>query len=858
MRRLTIIASFKRYKAWGAIGKCRAMKSRYPDILKEKLKYNPDPSQLSVFTQTLSAADGKDTTQLSTFDLLAVIRASQIISKDLDIGRLAQSLLKIVMENAGAQKGVFLTQNATGETTLHSIHNGQVEEKTTYPKSVMNFAVRTKKVVAIDDAAVSKFTGDPYFNNHKIKSVLCIPLVRNNRTTAALYLENNLSTKAFTKDRVLLLKTIASQASILVENSLLYSAIAKSESRYRGIVENAIDGIFQSTPQGKLITANKALAEMLGYDSPEQIVREVDDLALNVYADPIKRETIKAQIDTDGFVKDLEVELQKRNGAGTIIGLLNTYAVRSGTGEFVYYEGSIRDVTEKKQIETLKLEKKKSEIKASTKSRFLAHMSHEMRTPINTILGYSDLLKSFADKWQVPDKEKISDYTDTIVSSGHHLLTLINEILDFSKLESGKSPLNYQCFLISSMMADIDNQFRNKIESKGVKFNTLMGPDAKDLMIKFDETKLKKILYNLIDNANKYTQCGYIKVSVRNRWIGEDKLDMIWSVEDSGIGIAETGKIFEEFEQLSLDQNRINNGAGLGLAIVKREVQILNGDVTVKSILGKGSVFRLVFKAIETVQQPWGLEQNDSPRVLFSPANIIVADDHAKNRKLIKDYLISDNIVVFEAENGEEAIDILEQNQIDMVVMDLKMPLLDGYQATKQIKINTNTCHVPIIALTADITPSSKSKAMCCGCDGYLLKPVSRNDLTAEMRRFLAHRIIDPSQPQRASRKIRKIKIDYDLKLQHQLLQSLNDAQKRWRRLCNVMIISDIEQFAADIESVGSRYKSAAIAQWGKKLREHAENFNKKKIDAMMQVFPQIIKEIEHANSEAELSLTEL
>jgi PAS domain S-box-containing protein len=852
-----IIKAFDRFKHWGALTKCRAMKSRYPKIFKKSLKCAIEPvQQYGHMEPTLRANTGEttETTELLKVDLLSVIRASQAISMEMDTGCLAERMLQIVIENTGAQKGIFFIENANGQLMVKAVKNGSPgRESSNHPASVVNFAIRTNEVVVLDDAASEgSFCDDEYIKQRNIKSLLCIPFLRNGKAIGVLYLENRQTSRAFTKDRILLLKTIATQAAIFIENCQLYDSVTKSEARYRGIVENAMDGIFQSTPEGKLLTANKALAEIFGYENAEQMSKEVDDLARCICAEPNSRESFSKQMERYGLVRDFEIEFRKKGCAQIAIGMLNAYAVRDKSGKSLYYEGTLKDITERKQIEALKIEKEKAEIKASMKSRFMAHMSHEIRTPLNTILGYTQLLKEVVcDCVKAPNTVSMIDYIDHITSSGRHLLALINEILDFSKLEAGKPILKFNPFSLESMLRRLSDEFKDKIQTKGLTFEVESDSGFESEFIRFDETRLRQILINLIDNAFKYTATGYVKLCVQKKMISANRINLVLIVEDSGIGISDTNSIFEEFEQAQKDGIAAYAGTGLGLAIVKKLVEILGGTISVYSSMGNGSLFTVAFKDVEIVELDNLAKSSDHREIIFEPATIIAADDNADNRKLIKDYLFGQPIAVIEAEHGAAAIDLLKSESADLILMDLKMPTLDGYEAARAIKRVPGSCQIPIIGLTADITDEARNKALCRGCDGYLLKPVSKYELFDEMKRFLSHQSIEKPKKTPLNKSVTTIPLDVNER--PQLVEALKKAEKRRCRVVKTMIIRDVEEFASEIVSAGQLYGSNAISKWGRRLKEYAVNFSKQKIEVMMRSYPDLVEKVETGATQIEL-----
>ncbi len=504
-----------------------------------------------------------------------------------------------------------------------------------------------------------------------------------------------------------------------------------SEEKYRNIIENSTEGFFQITPHGLILTANPAFAKIKGFDSPDEMMANIADISAQFYTDIIQQEQFKSLIRRQGFVKDFETEICRRDN--TIIYVtINARAVMAENHHLLYYEGIMQDVTRKKEIEALKIDKRVAEAKAKAKSSFLANMSHEIRTPLNIILGYSELLKDNLDK------NLQNEYLENIISSGRLLLSLIDDILDLSKTDSGKITLNIKPMSISSVLDDIKSQFAGRMASKGLFFSIQSDFEIKDLSIAFDEVRFRQIVNNLIDNAYKYTETGYVRVSVHIDKIENRYLDFSMTVLDSGVGMTDTAIIFEEFEQLQNDKTLC--GAGLGLSIVKRLVDLLHGSVTVESEPSKGSIFTVAFKQVEVIGEIDSYKENEPlEKINFEPARLLVVDDKKKNRDLIKDYLKPYNISIFEAKNGMEAIETASKNTIDLLLLDLKMPIMDGFETARRIKSKEQLKHIPIIVFTADVTEESKEEVLAAGCDGYILKPVGSKSLLRELKRFLVY-----------------------------------------------------------------------------------------------------------------------
>ncbi len=377
------------------------------------------------------------------------------------------------------------------------------------------------------------------------------------------------------------------------------------------------------------------------------------------------------------------------------------------------------------------------------KSIFLANMSHEIRTPMNAVMGYTELLSA-----AVQDKKQKS-YLSSIRAGSRALLTLINDILDLSKVEAGKLHIEYRPISISPLFDELQKIFTAKIDSKKLQFSVELSKTIPDAVM-LDETRLRQVLFNLVGNAIKFTHTGTIYVRAMSEPSTDvSKVNLTIEVEDTGIGIPhdQQERIFRAFEQQEGQSTREYGGTGLGLAISKKLVEMMGGELSIKSEAGKGSCFKVTIGNVEiaSADQLVDSELPDSSRYRFDPAKVLVADDVALNRQLVKDLLEGTDFVIKEAYNGEQAITVAQQWQPDLILMDIRMPVMDGYEATSKLKQSADTKSIPVVALTASVMSKDEHKIEDAGFDGYLKKPVSGSELYAGMAAFLPHSVVSES-----------------------------------------------------------------------------------------------------------------
>ena len=361
------------------------------------------------------------------------------------------------------------------------------------------------------------------------------------------------------------------------------AALHEAEHRYRAIVENALDGIFQSLPEGRFLNVNPALAKMLGYDGPDDLISSITDLGKQLYVDQDQRAEFMRRLDS-GAVTGEEIELFRKDGV-TIWAAVSARAVRGPSGQITCYEGTIKEVTERKHAETaLRAAKEQADMASRTKSEFLANMSHELRTPLNAIIGFSEIIK---DQMFGPiGRDDYAEYARDIFESGRHLLELINDILDMSKIEAGKRELNESAIDLNRVVMACLRLIRPRAEAAALKIVTDL-PSGLNYL-RAEELALKQILLNLLSNAVKFTpEGGEVKLAARIEADGA----MLIMVSDTGIGIAkqDMAKALSPFGQIDSALSRQASGTGLGLTLVQSLVALHDGRFHLQSEVGAGT-----------------------------------------------------------------------------------------------------------------------------------------------------------------------------------------------------------------------------------------------------------------------------
>lgn len=401
-----------------------------------------------------------------------------------------------------------------------------------------------------------------------------------------------------------------------------------------------------------------------------------------------------------------------------------------------------REISNRKRVER--------ELKRANdaKSEFLANISHEIRTPMNTVLGFTEILQSIE-----MDEQKVH-YIDAIQTSGQTLLNLINDILDLSKIEAGKLELQYDAVSINIFLDEIRTIFNQKVVDKGLSFLVEATPEVPEVLL-LDITRLRQILINLISNAIKFTEEGYIRVKLGGKSSTPElqgRFDLWIEVEDTGCGVPRDQQkiIFEAFEQVKGQKTARFGGTGLGLAITQRLVNMMEGSISIISDVGQGTTFRLKIPNLEitTIQALHSTlpQQQELNELNFKPATLLIADDIDYNREMLSTYLNAYNFHLIFAQNGQEVLEQAKEHSPDLILLDMKMPKLDGYATVPLLKQDPHLKKIPVIAVTASVLKQDEDKVRAI-CDGFLSKPVSKKRLLAELMNFLPYsRSVEPPE----------------------------------------------------------------------------------------------------------------
>lgn len=571
-------------------------------------------------------------------------------------------------------------------------------------------------------------------------------------------------------------------------------ALTESEEKYRALIETTGTGYLIIDAQGRVVDANTEYLRLSGHKRLDEII----NAKMLEWTAPHHKNLFLTAIEQcfkKGHIRGLEIDLVNSEGQftpveinGSVVRIGQTYQILSLCRDISQRKRSqedlkrakdvleaavqerterLRKANEKLELEILVRKRAEQEIQKShdelaialdlasrlcvqaeaashAKSEFLTNMSHELRTPLTAVIGFSNLL---ADQFYGKLNDKQLKYANEISDAGRHLLTLINDILDLAKIESGKMDVKMSDFDLGLLLEKCLIMTKETAAKRGLKVELKVSDELSVGNIEADEVRIKQIVINLLSNAVKFTPQGG-KIKLQAERMDEE---ILVSVSDSGIGMRpeDQDRIFQAFEQLDSSSSRRAQGTGLGLALVSKLVEISGGRVWVESPgTGKGSTFRFTFPFLKAQQNsgPQNLvpaerhassshEQPSSNTLRRS--RVLVVEDSKSNMKLFMDLLEAQNYQAVHALTAEEAISKAESDQPSLILMDLSLPNMDGLQATRILKKNPATSHIPIVALTAHVSSDDARKAKEAGCDAYIVKPVDTVILFRTLSRLI-------------------------------------------------------------------------------------------------------------------------
>jgi PAS domain S-box-containing protein len=590
----------------------------------------------------------------------------------------------------------------------------------------------------------------------------------------------------------------------------------------RSLFESNTDALITTDPVGIITDVNKQMESLTGCTRDELIGAPFKDN----FTDPEKAEASIKLVLNDKKVTNYELTARARNGKETVVSYnATTFYDRDRKLQGMF--AAARDITERKHLDqvlqekNIELERAKlvaekaqesAEIANRAKSAFLANMSHEIRTPMNAILGFSQLIMRDIGLTRLQRK-----HLQTITRSGEHLLALINDILEISKIEAGRATLNTSFFDINGMLDEVEMMFRIRTDEKNL---CLLVERVDELhgCVLGDENKLRQVFVNLIGNAVKFTEKGGVSVRVGIKAKTGSALRLMAEVEDTGVGIAEEEitKLFRPFEQAESGK-KIQTGTGLGLAISKEFVRLMGGDIKISSQLGKGSLFRFEVNLSEGKEGAMSKKVEWRQITGLQPGQeigrVLIADDKEENRILLSLMLGKIGFDVREVANGEQAVCEFDNWHPHLILMDTRMPVMSGFEAIQRIRSSVGGDEVKIVSVTASTFDEDRKKAIEIGADDFIGKPFREEVLLEKIKELLTVDYVyadEPSAPDSETATVDKELKERVAAIPEPIMSLLHEAT----------LAADMDRMLELIQQI--EQKDAAVARG---LRRLAEGF---------------------------------
>lgn len=631
--------------------------------------------------------------------------------------------------------------------------------------------------------------------------------------------------RIWTREEEQLFREIGWRLADALTSLLSQRDVQESEAKYRRIVDTSSEGIWMLGPDARTTFVNARMAEMLGRTIEEMKGSRLIDF---MFAEDTLEYYQKIENRRKGMAETYERRFRHKDGR-TIWTIVSATPILDASHNFLGSFAMFTDITERRLAEEellrykdqleetvqqrtseLMVARDAAEAASKAKSIFLANMSHELRTPLNAVLGFSSMMRCEPD---ITESQR--ENLDIINRSGEHLLTLINDVLEIAKIEAGRVSLDTAAFDLGAMVRDVTDMMRHRAEEKGLRLEMDQSSEF-PRYIKGDEPHLRQVLVNLVGNAIKFTQHGSVTIRLNVKQNAQQHL--IMEVEDTGPGIApeDQKRLFKPFVQLG--EAGVQKGTGLGLAISRQFVELMGGIITVKSTVGKGSIFRIELvtkianeKDIGALQKTLRVGDVVGTAPGTPKYRILIAEDQPENQLLLSQLMTRIGLDVKLAENGETCINLFQQWQPHLIWMDRQMPVMDGMEAMKRIRQLPGGHEVKIVAVTASVFKEQQVELLSSGMDAIVSKPYRFHEIYNCMAKQLSIKYLYHSNT--------PIEEASPTPLTPETLDVLSDAMRN--ELRNALECLDSDRLGTIIRNISKEHSELA-----RSLARLAENFD--------------------------------
>jgi PAS domain S-box-containing protein len=652
----------------------------------------------------------------------ALLATISDLSAELEISRLLEKVLGRAVTLLGASGGELATVDPdTGELVVVANHNMSEDSRGTRlgaGEGAMGAVVSRGEPMMIPDYQTWEGRSDQYAAIGA-RAVIVAPLLMGHRPVGAINVWHEDPDRTFGDADCRLVEMFGQQAAIALENARLFAAAQRERQYFEVLVDNSPVAIVVLDPDHRVLSCNPAFQALYGYTREELVGRNLDDL---ITTEETRSQAVAftVQASRDQAVRGLG---KRRRKDGTLVDVEVLAVPVIIGGERVAMMGLYHDVSELLEA------RKEAEAANRTKSQFLANMSHELRTPLNAIIGYSEMLEEEArDEGHAqygPDLQKIR-------SAGRHLLALINDVLDLSKIEAGKMDLHLESFDLREVVRTAAATVRPLVEKNGNTLRLELDGDLGEMWA--DVTRVRQVLLNLLSNAAKFTENGTVTLRVRRaKEPGGDTVTA--EVRDTGIGMTQEqlGRLFQAFVQADSSTSARYGGTGLGLAISRKFCEMMGGDVTASSTPGVGTTFTVVLPAVVRAQGVGAASAEEPAMGAGTAGSALIIDDDPAARDLLSRMLAREGFRVRVAGSGEEGLSMARAEVPDVITLDVLMPGMDGWGVLQALKADPALADVPVVMVTLT---DERSLGFALGAAAYLTKPIERAELSAVLARY--------------------------------------------------------------------------------------------------------------------------